>query len=188
MDPNAAILGILEMREQLLRTSADPWAPQPDALSGLVDPAAQLIREMILVVQIDQGGMAAQRVPYLTRERIACGRVRNSQNVGRSDDMNLVRVKHLPDSAQRAPARTADSGRVRDQVEASPGAGYADIEHAQPVGFPGTPVQTALGHPAPGSFGTTPVLDQIEDHRVELPSLEPVGRADIDLRACPRLI
>ena len=60
VDPNVAVLGIPKMREQLLRTSADPGAPQPDALSGLVDPSAQLIGKMILVVQLDQGGMAAQ--------------------------------------------------------------------------------------------------------------------------------
>jgi hypothetical protein len=99
VDPDAAILGIPKMREQLLRTSPDPGAPQRDALSGVVDPAARLIGKMILVVQLDQGGMAAQRMPYLAGERIACGRVRNSQNVGRPDDVNLARVKHLADGA-----------------------------------------------------------------------------------------
>src|SRR5579872_7331553 len=136
---------------------------------------------MILVVQLDQGGMAAQGMPYLIGDRIANGCVRKSQNVGRSDDMNLARVKHLPEGAQRALARAADSGRVRDQVEASPGTGYADIEHAQPAGFPGIPVQIALGHPAQARSGPRPSSTR---SKITVSNSRPWNRWDVPTSIC----
>jgi len=70
MDFNAAILSMPKMREQLFRTFPYPWTPQPYALPRLVDPAAQLAGKAILVVEVNQGGVVAQGIPYLARDGI----------------------------------------------------------------------------------------------------------------------
>ena len=97
-DVHAPVGGIPEVREYLRRPLSYPRAPEPDAFLCLVDPAAQLFWEMVFVVQIDQGGVAAQRLPDFAGDRVAGWFLGEVEDFSRPDEVYLAGFQELLDS------------------------------------------------------------------------------------------
>src|SRR5579859_7577706 len=142
---------------------------------------------MILVVQLDQRRVALQSLPYLGSNRIAGRRIREPEDPGSGDDVNLARIDQAPDREQRPSVRLTYAGGIRNEVKPAAGTGDADVEHTEPASFPGIPAEVAVGHPAPAGLAPA-VFHEVKNYGVEFPALKPVRSPDVDLRAGAGLI